>query len=66
MANAALRAQLLDDALSVPAEFGGWSGPEALAATQESLGRFAEVLSAWPALVATARRLPALAVIAGE
>jgi hypothetical protein len=62
---AILRAQLLDNTLQVPAEFGGWPGPKAVAAMQGYLGRFCELLSAWPALVTAARRLPALAMIAG-
>jgi hypothetical protein len=55
---AALRARLLDDATPVPAELCGRSPTEALAAMRGYLVRLGELLDAWPALVAAARRLP--------
>jgi hypothetical protein len=60
----ALRAQLLDNTAPRLAEFAERPVLEALAATQGYLGRFGELLGAWPSLVTTARRLPMLAMIA--
>jgi hypothetical protein len=63
---ATLRAQLFENASPLPAEFGGWTEPKALAAMQGYFGGFGELLSAWPALVATARRLPMSVMLGGS